>query len=364
MMSAIVPNSPDDVSVYNGRGRTRDEALVGAVMEAVERQTAARCELAQRTMRPDAIEGGLDLHAAGLRSGYAGVEMPFVRGLDVANGETVFVPTALVQMPWRGLPAFATTHTNGLAAAFSKIDAIRRALLELLERHLWALTEAGAHLRPKRILRASLRCDLAFVDDPVDELVLPCGDERVDDLALRIRAAGLTLRVVVMRAHGLPLAMCATVRESEAGIERAHTGLGAAWCPADAAVRAITEAMQARVADTQAARENILRAGDERGSFSEHTRRGRAPAYGRWYFDGPTSPVDLGALEDSSGPDIAGETRRLIAAVKRLAARIVVVDLSPPDGGYAVVRAIVPELETTLIDGRIGSLAKHVVAGA
>jgi ribosomal protein S12 methylthiotransferase accessory factor len=43
--SAIVPKSDDGISVYNGKGLRPVDAKVGALMEAIERQTALRSRL-------------------------------------------------------------------------------------------------------------------------------------------------------------------------------------------------------------------------------------------------------------------------------------------------------------------------------
>lgn len=44
--SALVPNSPDLLGVYNGKGLTREAAMASAVMEATERQIGAAVPLA------------------------------------------------------------------------------------------------------------------------------------------------------------------------------------------------------------------------------------------------------------------------------------------------------------------------------
>src|ERR1700761_3207352 len=43
--SAIVPDSADNISVYNGKGRRPIDAKAGALMEAIERQTAVKVRL-------------------------------------------------------------------------------------------------------------------------------------------------------------------------------------------------------------------------------------------------------------------------------------------------------------------------------
>ncbi len=359
-MCAVVPDSPDDVSIYNGRGTTREEAMIGAVMEAVERQTAAVCAIREHTLAPADVDRGLDLAACGLRPEYADQPMPFVDALDLCSHEMIAVPKALVQMPWRGIPGFASTHTNGLAAALTWVEAVHHALFELLERHLWAVTHARAHLRPKRILCDIFGDEPAFVDDPVPQIAFPTHDERIDWLTERIERAGLQLRLVAMQHGDLPVGMLATVSEKHEESPRTHVGCGCSWSPAHAAVQAITEAMQARVASAHAARENILRFEDPPGPFSDHTRRRPSVPLGRWYFDGPTQSVDIATYPDSSA-SVEDEVRRAIGCIAAFAQRIAVVDLSPADGSFAVVRAIVPELETTLIDGRTGAIVNAIV---
>lgn len=360
-MCAIVPNSDDDLSIYNGRGLTRDQALISAVMEAVERQTAVRCELAHRVAAAESV-AGLNLQLCGLNAAFRRTPMPFVPARDLLTGECIEVPKALVQMPWRGVPAFASTHTNGLAAAFTLEDAVHNALFELTERHLYAVTHARAHLRPKRLLERILGTgELPFVDDPAEEIVQPTGVDEVDVLCARFARAGLRVRLMALRAAGMPLGVLAGAHDPERGDFRA--GLGCSWAPANAAVRALTEAAQARAADIQAARENILRAQDPPSAYTANTRRRASLPRGRWYFDGPVQHVRLRDLPGTS-QGVSADLHALVEAIGTIATRIAVVDLSPPDGAFFVVRAVVPELETTLLDGRIGPIARAIIERA
>jgi ribosomal protein S12 methylthiotransferase accessory factor len=361
-MCAVVPDSPDDVSIYNGRGLTRDEAYIGAVMEAVERQTAAFCSIPCRVAVPARVKT-VDLQACGLREAFAHRRMPFVPARDLVTDEPLEVPKALVQMPWAGLPAFPMTHTNGLAAGFALDEAMYHALAELVERHLYAVTHARAHLRPKRLLRKILGTDdFPFVDDPVQEIVQPTGINAIDRLCRMFTREGLRLRLIAMCAPPLPIGVLAGVYDAERAEFRA--GLGCSWSPVTAVIRAITEAAQARAADVQAARENILRADDPPSDFTLNTRRRISLPHGRWYFDAPTTPVRLDDFADESSGSLSGDLHALVQAVATVASHIAIVDLSPPGGTFFVVRAIVAELETLLIDGRVGSIARSIIAQA
>jgi hypothetical protein len=75
-------------------------------------------------------------------------------------------------------------------------------------------------------------------------------------------------------------------------------------------------------------------------------------------------PRPLDRFADASGPDPATELRRLVLVLSNFCERVAIVDLSPPDRAFAVVRAIVPELETMLVDGRIGAIARRIIEEA
>jgi ribosomal protein S12 methylthiotransferase accessory factor YcaO len=158
----------------------------------------------------------------------------------------------------------------------------------------------------------------------------------------------------------LPIAVSATVTEERGAAGRYHLGAGCSWSPARAAIGAITEAMQARIADTHATRESILRFEDPGGAFSNNTRRRPGLPSGRWYFDAPAHGITLGDLPDRSGT-IDDEVARVLRAIGAFAKQIAVVDLTPGEPSFAVVRAICPELEALLVDGRIGRIARAIV---
>jgi ribosomal protein S12 methylthiotransferase accessory factor len=206
--------------------------------------------------------------------------------------------------------------------------------------------------------------DFAFTDDPISEIAQPTGSERVDVLCEKLTRTGLRVRLVAMRAEPFPAAVLASIHDTQGNVERLAVGCGCAWSPVDAAVRAVTEAAQARIADIQGARENILRWDDPPSRFSAHTRRRLRLPHGRWYFDGPVQQMQFTQLRDGSSDDLADEVRRLIAAIGSVASRVAVVDLSPADRAFAVVRVIVPELETTLMDGRLGRIGRAIVDAA
>jgi ribosomal protein S12 methylthiotransferase accessory factor len=139
----------------------------------------------------------------------------------------------------------------------------------------------------------------------------------------------------------------------------AHVGLGCALSPAHALTRAITEAVQSRVVDIQAAREDILRPDEPAGMMGTHARRLRAVPSGQWYYDVPSDRITLASLPDRATDDLADDLRKLLDALRDYdVPSVIIVDISPPDLPISVVRAIVPGLETYAFSGHLGPRAR------
>ncbi len=352
--SALVPCSPDLLGVYNGKGITRESAIASAVMEASERQIGAAVNLPIFRESLRAVGERIDLDACGLRAEASGLVVECVRGSELLSGEVVAVPLAMVQCPWFGERLFGVTSSNGLASGNNLTEAIYHALCELVERHAWSMYHVRCSLVPRFYLGVGT-ADVALAP----EIDLPTGEPNVDRLVRRIRGAGLILRALALAEGDLPLTVIASVTQPQDDLPMAHMGLGCALSPAHALTRAITEAVQSRAVDIQAAREDILRIGDPAGIMGTHARRLRAMPSGQWYYDVPSERIRLDVLPDRAGDDLAEELRTTLAALKAYGIQsIIAVDLSPPDLPISAVRAIVPGLETYAFSGHLGPRAR------
>lgn len=354
---AVVPQSPDLLSVYNGKGLTLEAARCSAVMEAFERQMGAAppvqtfdlpvCELAEH----------LDLRALGLRESMWERVAAATWGSDLLTGERVAVPMALVQCPWFGDRLFKVTSTNGLASGNNLTEAIYHALCELIERHVWSLYHTRSNLIPQAFFGTDAR-DVGVAR----EVMFPTGNAPLDELYGRVSASGLRVRVLYLREGALPAVMVATTLEDTGSGPAQHMGFGSSLSPAHAATRALTEAVQSRIVDIQGAREDIVREDDPKTKLLDHARRTSSLPYGRWYFDAPARPIRLDAIEDRASDDLAADLRLVIETLRRSnAGPIAVVDLSPADLPLHVVRVVAPGLESFVVDGRIGAGMKKLL---
>ncbi len=193
-------------------------------------------------------------------------------------------------------------------------------------------------------------------------MTLPTGVTAVDALLEAIDAAGLESRLLALDDGPLPPVLLATVTDPPADPPMVHLGLGCSWSPEHAAVRALTEAVQSRLVDIQSAREDIQPASGPEIGFGDHGRRLTALPRGRWFYDAPAPFIPFASLPDRADPDLGRDLEALIDAFRASGIeRAVIVDLTPPDAGIAVVRAIVPGLESYVVDGRIGRTIRAIL---
>jgi ribosomal protein S12 methylthiotransferase accessory factor len=356
--TAIVPASDDLISVYNGKGTSRTAAYVGAVMEAVERQVTAHPRIATFGASVGDVLSQLDLRALGLREDALDLTIECVWGTDLLSGRTIAVPMANVQCPWFGERLYASTSTNGLASGNTLCEALYHALCEMVERHVWALHHARSRLLTRVAFGPS-----AHDRSSALEIRLPSGRASLDELANALVREGLTLRLFELDEGRLPHVMTASVYDPHLSPPMLHMGFGCSLSPEHAALRAITEAIQCRVADMQAAREDLLRPDDPPHGGIEHGRRSHELPTGAWFYDVPArDTVDFSSLADRSSDDLAEDLRTVLESLREIGvSAVVAVDLTAEETDFKVARTIVPELETLMIDGRLGKWTSRIV---
>ena len=138
----------------------------------------------------------------------------------------------------------------------------------------------------------------------------------------------------------------------------AHLGVGCSLSPAHAIERALSEAIQSRVVDVQAAREDIMLPDEPAKGRGTHARRLRSLPKGRWFVDLPARNVTLRDLIDESTDDVSKDVQVVVSKLRDHGIRrAAVVDISPPNQPLSVVRIVGPDFETTAVDGRIGPIA-------
>jgi ribosomal protein S12 methylthiotransferase accessory factor len=370
--TAVVPRSGDTISVYNGKGVRPEDARAGALMEAIERQTALNRDL-------PVVEASLN----GLRRGARAVADPrsfnhrlcddfsddqpylWTEGYDLIGREPVLVPAGLAGYgPKYGADSpFDINSSNGLASGNCFEEAICHALCELIERD--AMTLADLHCRwiPRALREATLgaKAGAQGRDDPsgYPRIDLSGAGHPFPELLAGFEQAGLR---PIVRQTTSDLDICSAVAavadDSVPGFPQVHCGIGTHPNARIAVIRALTELAQSRVVDIQGAREDLVAAGAPADPAFIHTRRVSKIDRRRWLLqeDGPARPFR--EIPSDESDDVAEDIRLILSRLERAGLkRALVVDFGGP-AGFSVVRVMVPGLEFWWLDqGEIGPRA-------
>lgn len=333
VVQAVRPLSLSN-SVAQGKGATADMAALSAILEAAEcffAERLDRFEVTEASAQSLAICGeSLARHmSADCPAGWMAEEIAWVAAEDLLSARRRCVPLALVHTAYTHPPlerdAWFEASTSGLAVAANRHDAVLHGLLECFERDALA----GA----QRMHGFFQRCRI----DPST-----IGDKDLDDLIEALRAAGLVVGLWRAEAKGgVPVVWCHLMEaDPHAGslIPFPADGSAAGLDPAAAAIRAIREAAQSRLAAISGAREDITRL-----SYPRYPDWDMIEAHRRLLRDGPR-PIHFDSLAVDRHVDWLADLMARGEAAGLSA--ILVTDLdTAPFAGLAAVKVFVPDLE-------------------
>lgn len=335
---AMRPNAPT-LANSSGKGFTLAAAKVSAAMEGIELFCAEEeerfpFELVQAT-HAELERAGLAVPVEALPLAKWSLFHPetpesWAFGFDLMGQREVAVPYELVAMgstnlrySWAFKRYTFQVGSNGLASGNVWLEAVCAGLSEVIERD--AVTCSA--LRCGGDLRLLARADLSTVPF-----------ESVGELVERLRATEIEpflFDCTVDTAVPTYMAYLLDRRIPSTGVFR---GYGAHLHPEVAMVRALTEAVQSRGVYIAGSRDDM--------STLEHLRLREArpdPLYELVAADGE---VDVSSVSTEATSSFEGDCHALLRAVSRAGLeRVVVLDLTWPELGVAVVRVIVPGLE-------------------
>lgn len=343
VFSAVRPDaSRGSVSIYNGKGVSKTEAEVSAIMEGIERYSSEVHEEIIFDSSESELNGKLNylspyelaLPAQEMYNEY--IKIGWVKGYDLIRKEDIYVPANSVFHPYplkRDYPLFRT-NTNGLASGNTLEEAIFHGLCEVIERDAWSLVEMKRTFPKDLVIEINdplledflnrfkeNEVEIVFKDITSDDIKVPTILAAIDDLRLK----DPTLMVM---------------------------GMGTHIDPKVALYRAITEAAQSRLTQIHGAREDTQKAEMKRRIGYERIRKLN------WYylnkFGVETKTSDFTA---KASDDILEDINTLLDILtKNGINRAIVIDLTRSEIGIPVVRVLVPQLEQYGIDNsRIGS---------
>ncbi len=336
VFTACRPNSRS-LSVFQGKGLDRDAAQVSAVMEAVETWCAEQITAPLKFASIDEMMPTHDLADLARLPLMTpeGVDpaQPFlwIEADDLPTGARRWLPFELVHANYaQPEPAHSggfLSTTNGLASGNTRDEAVLHGLMEVIERDALTLWKLGPQAWDGATALA-----LDTVDDPACR-----------DILDQFKSAGIDVMAWDARSDlGVPCFLALICdRESEPGV--AEFGGGAHPAPEIALLRALTEAAQARLTFISGAREDI---GDDAYTRAAQTDR---QAQARAIIDAQAPALAFSQIKSCETETFAGD---ITVTLDRLAevgiTEVLTVDIGIPGLPFAVVRTVVPGLESAM----------------
>jgi len=378
--SAILPGTEDSIWVYGGKGPTKIHARAGALMESIERYCSLSStwsktfihgtylqlsKIYNKVLHPDEVVEPVEP-----RYNEKDSIIDFLPGFDLLNNKEVLVPAQLALSKYSAKPpsvtVFPYSHTNGLASGNVMEEAICHALCEVIERDAASIADLCASSIPYSILKkinllnkdsfpVTQTPEDEFVDDPsifpdVDISEIADEFEPIRFLLSRFAGAGISLLIkdITQKDIGIPTFVASSIERISSDYGIYAKGYGTHLDARIALIRAITELSQTRAANIQGARDDFKRI-----QYKENDEIYKR----KWQFmPASSSPrgknnnnkiILFSEIKTYVKKDILDDIKLILNLLKKAGLkRAIIVDLTNPNVGIPVVRAIVPGLET------------------
>jgi ribosomal protein S12 methylthiotransferase accessory factor len=339
--TAIRPTAENGaISIYGGKGITREHAKASAMMEGFERYSAEKqdCdEVVIATLDEIGSFGkyidpvSLNLPKMYEKANINDMPLEWTLSRDLISNEDYYIPTNAIYHPYlhdNDVESLFKSNTNGLASGNILEEAILHGMLEVIERDAWSIFEL-THKNYAQI-------DLKSIES-----------ETVNDIVERFESNGIKIKLMDFTADVKIPTIAASADDTvtkDAGL--LTLGMGTHLDPEVAILRALTEVAQSRATQINGAREDTVRADFAREAGYERMKR-----INKYYFREEEEKINLGDIENKSTSSI---TKDIEIVKDELTAndidKILYVDLTRPELDVSVVRVIIPEMEVYALD--------------
>lgn len=341
VFSAIRPSAESGaISVYNGKGLTKDEAKVSALMEGFERYSA---EVRGFNIVRKGVEEFMASHNAidpmelilTPASAFHLLKQPvgWVKGYDLNGMEEIWVPASAVFHPYISKLDLALfrTSTNGLASGNNHEEAVLHGLLEVIERDAWSLAEG----------RRKIQGDVVVPESGTVRKLVDMFTSKGVEIHLKNLTSDLGVPTIAAAADDVVMQDPALLT----------MGIGTHLNPEVAAIKALLEVAQSRLTQIHGAREDTVHAEHSRKLGYERMKR-----INKMWLTENGPQVRLSDMPSLDTEDVFDDLQVVRSQLNSRGLKYtVVVDLTRKELGIPVVRVIVPGLEVFAIDeDRVG----------
>ena len=341
VFTAIRPTAEDGaISIYGGKGISKDHAKASAMMEGFERYSAEKQESDDTIFAtPNEIgEKGeyiepksLNLPQKFEKADLGDTKFEWNLAHDIITGNDYYVLSNAVFHPYNHdteVESLFKSNTNGLASGNVLEEAILHGIFEVIERDAWSIFEM-THKNYSQINIDSIESEL------INEII-----DKFESQGIKIKLMDFTADINIPTIA----ASADDTVTRDAGL--LTLGIGTHLDPEVAILRALTEVAQSRATQINGAREDTVRADFAREAGYERMKR-----INKYYFRQEEEQINLSDIENKSttsiDEDIDIVKEELIANDIK---HVLYTDLTRPEVDVSVVRVIIPEMEVYAID--------------
>ena len=341
VFTAIRPTAEDGaISIYGGKGISKDHAKASAMMEGFERYSAEKQENDDTIFatpneigeKGDYIEPkSLNLPQKFEKTDLGDTKFEWNLAHDIITDKDYYVLSNAVFHPYNHdteVESLFKSNTNGLASGNVLEEAILHGIFEVIERDAWSIFEL-THKNYSQINIDSIESKL------IKEII-----DKFESQGIKIKLMDFTADINIPTIA----ASADDTVTRDAGL--LTLGIGTHLDPEVAILRALTEVAQSRATQINGAREDTVRADFAREAGYERMKR-----INKYYFRQEEEQINLSDIENKSttsiDEDIDIVKEELIANDIK---HVLYTDLTRPEVDVSVVRVIIPEMEVYAID--------------
>ena len=339
--TAIRPTAEDGaVSIYGGKGITKDHAKASAMMEGFERYSAERQDndetiivsLSEIEEFGEYIDPkSLNLPKEFEKKDISDLSLEWSKSIDLISNREYYIPTNAIYHPYISKDdsqSLFKSNTNGLASGNILEEAILHGIFEVIERDAWSIFEL-THKNYAQI-------DISSIENEI-----------IIDIIEKFESEGIKIKLMDFTADIKIPTIAASADDTitkDAGL--LTLGMGTHLDPEVAILRALTEVAQSRATQINGAREDTVRADFAREAGYERMKR-----INKFYFRDEEEQIKLSDIENRSTSSI---TRDIEIVKDELVSndiqKILYANLTRPELDVSVVRVVIPEMELYTID--------------
>lgn len=328
------------VSVYGGKGISKDHAKASAMMEGFERYSAERQdsdEIILSSVNEISAKGNyidpksLNLPKEFEKKDISDIRLEWSMAHDLITDKDYYIPTNAIYHPYthdNNVESLFKSNTNGLASGNILEEAILHGIFEVIERDAWSIFEL-THKNYSQI-------DLDTIES-----------ETINETIEKFTSNGINIKLMDFTADIDVPTIAASADDTvtrDAGL--LTLGIGTHLDPEVAILRALTEVAQSRATQINGAREDTVRADFAREAGYERMKR-----INKYYFKQEEEQISLSDIENKSTTSI-NEDLEIVKneLTSNEIKHVLYHDLTRPELDVSVVRVVIPEMELYALD--------------